>query len=358
MRHDLSALANIVFCAVGIWVSFFYWGILQEKLSTKTYFIDGQQKRFKSFWILNGTQGLCASLVALVAMIFNSWTAPASHKRPLRIFSMPWSSLVLVGWAVLVGPQFGYASMQHLSFPVVLTVKMCKLIPILLVGIFWHGQKYPLSKVLNVVCITAGVVGMVLLAEEKHDSDKVSSWLGVILCLINVVIDGYSNSTQDAIEKKHALGGFGIMFGTNAAVVGCTLLVLVTLELATPYAKPLLAGTPLAGYFRSEVSDAYAFLSASPEALSDLFAMGLSNAIGQIFIFRALSRFGSLTATALTLTRKVGSVFISIYAHDHQFVPGQWVSLILVVVGVIGDTWLNIRGKPKSADAATKHKHH
>ena len=354
MKAQLVELLNLLFCATGIWLCFFYWGVLQERISTKPYTVNGEKKVFTGMFVLNIVQAAAACVVALVGIIYAAVSASSSKKKGDEEKSVGLRAIVtrfgIIGITIFIGPQFGYASIRRLSYPMVLTVKMCKMIPILAVGMLWHRVRYPMKKILNVVLITSGVVGMVLLAEEKHKASRDSSLLGVILCAINLMFDGYTNSTQDVVHKQWNWHGPKIMFGSNIAVVVWSTLYLGVVEVLHAAGK---MPVELIEFAPPELSKSIAFFIASPDALHDVVLMGFVGACGQFFIFRAISSFGSLTTTALTLTRKVGSVFVSIYFNDHVLAYGQWVSLFFVVIGVILDTWFNITSKKPAPSSPT-----
>jgi UDP-galactose transporter B1 len=57
-------------------------------------------------------------------------------------------------------------------------------------------------------------------------------------------------------------------------------------------------------------------------------------AVGQIFIFITLAKFGSLILIMVTVTRKMMSMLISVFLFGHELTNGQWLALILVFGGI------------------------
>ena len=60
--------------------------------------------------------------------------------------------------------------------------------------------------------------------------------------------------------------------------------------------------------------------------------LGLSGAIGQIFIFLTISLFDCYLLTIITTTRKFFSVVYSNFRFGHDFTQLQWVGAIIVML--------------------------
>ena len=69
------------------------------------------------------------------------------------------------------------------------------------------------------------------------------------------------------------------------------------------------------------------------ELLIKLMLVGLMSALGQIFIFRAATLFGSLTLSIVTTTRKFVTAMLSIILFSHAINVYQGLALGFVVAG-------------------------
>jgi hypothetical protein len=58
-----------------------------------------------------------------------------------------------------------------------------------------------------------------------------------------------------------------------------------------------------------------------PQIAFDTVMIGLSGALGQIFIFFTISLFNCYYLTIITTTRKLFSVFLSSFEFNHHFTP-------------------------------------
>jgi UDP-galactose transporter B1 len=74
-----------------------------------------------------------------------------------------------------------------------------------------------------------------------------------------------------------------------------------------------------------------------------LVALGLSGAIGQVFIFVTIAKFGALTCSIIGLARKITTLVASIYFYGHALNSLQFAGLIISV----GSMVMNFMGKGK-----------
>ncbi len=95
-----------------------------------------------------------------------------------------------------------------------------------------------------------------------------------------------------------------------------------------------------------------AFLLSHPKSLLDVLTFCLCGALGQLFIFLTINKFGALTLTLVTTTRKFFSILISSVssANDHclfgttNIEVTSFSILIQVVLGstLVGQQWLGV----------------
>ena len=61
----------------------------------------------------------------------------------------------------------------------------------------------------------------------------------------------------------------------------------------------------------------------------------LCGAIGQLFIFGTIKKFGSLVNTLICTTRKFFNILLSVLWSGNPLLPQQWVAVTLVFVGLL-----------------------
>ncbi|ORC87960.1 uncharacterized protein TM35_000192040 [Trypanosoma theileri] len=319
------------------------------------------------------------------------------HHDKKTIFSKHRHTLlltILMGFTNAFGSTLGYAAMRRLPYPVVLATKMSKMVPVMLVGFFWYGTRYSLGKCMAAALITGGVLCFYLLEEVHHPHQKSkpnssnsnsnnnssttgpTAWIGFFLLFLNLLTDGFTNSTQDVLVKTQRWTGNQLMVFTNLSSGLWLALVLIALEILHPLTTlwletettPNMQTTlfsPLLMYVDSiirwllrevaplqDFSHTWRFFQRHPDAMYDVAVMSCMNAVGQIFVFRTITLFGTLTLTALTLLRKSGSVVLSILVHGHHVAFGQWLALIAVFAGAVWEGLMHARKTPAKKKTA------
>lgn len=210
--------------------------------------------------------------------------------------------------------------------------KSCKLVPVMLMNILLYRRRFAVHKYLVVGFVTTGISMFMLFADHGSKAQKgaqQSSLFGLLLLLINLLIDGATNSTQDEIFSRYTITGSQLMFIMN---VLATLLTLGALVVPVPTQVALLLGSaPASG---NEFSAALEFIKTYPSVLKDILLFSGAGAIGQLFIFETLSHFGSLTLVTITVTRKLFTMLLSVVVFNHQLTFGQWSGVGIVFAGI------------------------
>ncbi|KAG6429686.1 hypothetical protein SASPL_107738 [Salvia splendens] len=317
----LRRVLLLAFCISGIWSAYIYQGVLQETLSTKRFGLDG--KRFEHLAFLN----LAQSVVCLIwsFMMIMIWSDGGKS-------GAPWWSYWSAGITNTIGPAMGIEALKYISYPAqacvhlelyhacnIVLAKSSKMIPVMLIGALVYGIKYTVPEY---VCSLLVAGGVSLFALSKTSSKTISKLahpnapLGYGLCFLNLAFDGFTNATQDSITARYPkTDAWNMMMGMNLW--------------GTIYNLVFMFGWPGAiGY------DAVQFCQKHPEAAWDIFLYCLCGAVGQNFIFLTISRFGSLTNTTITTTRKFVSIVVSSLLSGNPLSEKQWTSVVMVFFGL------------------------
>ncbi|KAF9123300.1 UDP-galactose transporter [Mortierella sp. 14UC] len=212
---------------------------------------------------------------------------------------------------------FSYAALRHIDYPTMILTKSCKLVPVMLMNILLYRRRFPTYKYVCVGLITCGVAGFMLLAPfDEHKQETVNSSLfGMLLVIINLTIDGITNSTQDQIFQTFKITGQEMMCFMNLFMSG-----FMAIWLLNP--------------FNSELGQALAFCQSHPAVIKDITLFCLCGAVGQCFIFYTLEQFGSLSLVTITVTRKLLTILLSIFAYGHILNVSQWLMIGVVFSGI------------------------
>ncbi|KAI0793165.1 UDP-galactose transporter [Irpex lacteus] len=375
------SFVRLVFCVVGVYSMFLVWAIAQERLSVPFQSITtGSKDKFKSPLFMNTIQSFLSAISALLYLLFrrkplqtlsnlfglHSTSIPSQstpngtsngkahsngsahhHPSPAKRYSPTALLLRYFQCALFItsAAPFGFAALSYITYPAMVLGKSCKLVPVMLMNVLLYRRKFARHKYLVVAMVTVGITMFMGFGKEKPGSSGKSknggelSWstqlIGITYLLINLAIDGATNSTQDEIFARFKVSGQQMMFWIN---VFCTLLTAFISILPLPYI-PVLHPS----HSRTELEGALEFIRTHPDVVSPLAQFALTGALGQLFIFETLQHFGSLTLVTITLTRKLFTMLLSVVVYNHKLTLGQWVGTAVVFAGISVEAWVKRR---------------
>ncbi|KAH7926452.1 UDP-galactose transporter, partial [Leucogyrophana mollusca] len=369
-------------CVSGVYAMFLLWAIAQERLSVPFQSIDGKSNdKFKSALFLGTCQSILSSLSALVYIFIRAKSgstlssllgldapAPATangsaktngsvkhngssntkvfingHKQPAKVpAGSPSSShrkILLLRYLqcstfITLAAPFGFAALSFITYPTMVLGKSCKLVPVMLMNVLLYRRRFAPHKYVVVGLVTLGISVFMGFGNERPkkatNNDEQTPYgqlIGIAYLLINLILDGATNSTQDEMFTRYKVSGQQMMFWINAF---CTLLSATLGTLPLPYIPVL---HPSSGA-QSEFASAIAFVRSHPSIILPLVQFSLTGALGQLFIFETLQHFGSLTLVTITLTRKMFTMILSVVVYNHKLTPGQWLGAAIVFAGI------------------------
>ncbi|KAI7838118.1 hypothetical protein COHA_008049 [Chlorella ohadii] len=313
---QLRSLLALAFCVLGIYASYLTQGVVQETLSTKKFGPQGE--RFSHLSSLNAVQcWVCFLWAGLLLAVFGKSEA-GKDGQP---FTAYWKAAI----TNCVGAACGMQALKYISYPAQVLAKSSKMIPVMLMGTVLHGKRYSLLEYACCLAISAGV-GLFGMKSSSKVTLKLASPnapLGYTLCLVNLVLDGYTNAAQDELHKRYKHG--------SALQMMCWMNFWCGL-----YYVPILL---LSGVGQ----DLLAFCLRHPEAGWDILLFCLCGAVGQLFIFATIKRFGSLVNTLVTTTRKFFNILLSVMWNANPLLPQQWAAVALVFGGLLVSSWTKSR---------------
>ena len=145
------------------------------------------------------------------------------------------------------------------------------------------------------------------------EKDASSQLIGVMLLFISLCFDGGTGAYEDKLMSVHSVGPFDLMYNIQMG-------------------KTILAGIGLIVF-----NQVHVFVQMCQEMGFLLVALGLSGAIGQVFIFVTIAKFGALTCSIIGLARKITTLVASIYFYGHSLNKVQFFGLVIAVGAMIND---------------------
>ncbi|PHU02573.1 UDP-galactose/UDP-glucose transporter 3 [Capsicum chinense] len=250
----------------------------------------------------------------------------------------PWWSYWSAGITNTIGPAMGIEALKYISYPAqacpgeIIKNDSCRDVEVAEKWIYGLTQPQKLGYTIpEYVCSLLVAGGVSLFALSKTSSKTISKLahpnapLGYGLCFLNLTFDGFTNATQDSISARYPkTSAWDIMFGMNLW--------------GTIYNMMFMFGWRNASGY-----EAVQFGKQHPEAAWDILLYCLCGAVGQNFIFLTISRFGSLTNTTITTTRKFVSIVVSSVLSGNPLSQKQWTSVAMVFSGLSYQIYLKWR---------------
>ncbi|KAI0300250.1 UDP-galactose transporter [Russula brevipes] len=360
---------RLAVCVFGVYSMFLVWAISQERLSVPFLSLDGKTSdKFKSPIFLSTCQSALSSTSALVYLFLrrkpgqtlsellglspsmvnangksNGTTNGAvnGHTKTSCLNPVPPDRSVLhslllnyvqCSFFITFAAPFGFAALSHISYPAMVLAKSCKLVPVMVMNVLLYRRTFARHKYIVVALVTAGITMFMGFGGEdgkKHGTKGQGNptlWhsaIGMTYLLINLILDGATNSTQDEIFARYKVSGQQMMLWINLL---CTLLTCLISVLPLPHIPVL---HPSKGG-ESELKNALEFLRTHPTIIYPLAQFALTGALGQLFIFETLQHFGSLTLVTITLTRKLFTMLLSVF----------WAGAGVVFAGISVEAWV------------------
>jgi solute carrier family 35 (adenosine 3'-phospho 5'-phosphosulfate transporter), member B2 len=324
-RWNGKKLRMFLFCFGGLQLSFLLWGLLQERIIKFSYAstlsasdLNGSQvadqhklniaykedlQKFKSsqFLVLtNRLAGLILSSIILLVCNRNnssfavnpSWRKIISDKNWAPLFVCSYSSMsnVLSSW-------FQYESLKYVTFTTQLLAKSSKSVFVMLTGKVVSNKSYKAHEYFSVCLIALGVFLFSDLNNTKSNSEVMYTSFPGLLCLLGYLVsDSFTSTWQDNLNKTHSMSSIALMFITN--VYSC----LFTLVGLTS---------------QNELEESLKFLREHSQITHHVALLSLTSAIGQIFIFVTIKKFGALVFSLIMTSRQVLSIVLSSIIFEH-----------------------------------------
>lgn len=284
-----------------------------------------------------------------------------------------WKPFSVLCFSNAFGSSIGYSAMRLVPYPVFLTAKMAKTFPLMFVGYFFLGNRFPRQRIILCTLLTASIYAFYVLSprspQEKMKNRKsdisptgsTNTWVsshpgevGMLLLWCNLIMDGVTNATQDAFirSQKKRWNGLQLMCVVNMGTCFWLFLAMLLAEL------PIFSSTMDNDFSSSssasssfslsnlwpahDATRSIYFFQRHPEAARDVAILSIVNGIGQFFIFFTITLFGTLTLTVVTLVRKAGSVGVSIVLHGHPVCRAQGAALVAALLCAFCDSALSI----------------
>ncbi|XP_053568722.1 adenosine 3'-phospho 5'-phosphosulfate transporter 1 [Bombina bombina] len=295
---------KLLFCAAGLQVSYLTWGVLQERVMTRTYSsVDGgSRERFRDSQFLVFMNRI---LALTVAGIYCSLAKQPRHGAPMYKYSFASLSNILSSWCQ-------YEALKFISFPTQVLAKASKVIPVMLMGKLISHKTYEYWEYLTAILISVGV-SMFLLSNGGSDRPSgVTTFSGVVLLSGYIIFDSFTSNWQDSLFK-YKMSSVQMMFGVN--LFSCLFTVGSLLE-------------------QGALLEAVRFMMRHPDFAFHAGLLSICSAFGQLFIFYTINKFGAAVFTIIMTLRQALAILLSclLYGHPVSAVGGVGIAVVFLAL--------------------------
>uniref|UniRef100_UPI00398EE638 adenosine 3'-phospho 5'-phosphosulfate transporter 2 isoform X2 n=1 Tax=Pristiophorus japonicus TaxID=55135 RepID=UPI00398EE638 len=267
---DFSRTAQFLICVAGVFIFYLVYGYLQELI----FSLEG----FKPYgWYLTLVQFAFYSMFGLVEL-------QLTQDKRRRI---PWKTYMLIAFLTVGTMGLSNTSLGYLNYPTQVIFKCCKLIPVMIGGIFIQGKRYNIIDVSAALCMSFGLIWFTLADSTVTPNFNAT---GIALITMALCADAAIGNVQEKAMKLHN--------GSNSEM-----------HLMQTYG--------------------YAFM------------FSLTGYFGISFVLALIKLFGALVAVTVTTGRKAMSIGLSFLFFSKPFTFHYIWAGLLVLLGI----FLNIYSK-------------
>lgn len=318
-QTTMQIAIKLCFCAGGLYSSYLTWGVLQERIITRSYGADEAGVGGEKFSDSQFLVFINRFSAFLIAGIYLQMKRQQQHSCPFYKYSFCSLSNIMSSW-------FQYEALKFVSFPTQVLAKACKVIPVMLMGKVVSGNKYPLFDWATAAQLGVGT-SIFLLSNHSDDGSGSDTTFSGLLCLMGyMVFDSFTSNWQSEVFK-YKMSSMEMMFGVN--VFSC---IFTSWSLISQ------------GSFATSLG----FMLRHPDFTFHAAVLSCCSAIGQLFIYYTISEFGAVVFTIIMTTRSALAIILSCIIYGHP-VNGQGAFGLFVAFSSLGlRIWYKMQMKKKA----------
>ncbi|KAL7714914.1 UDP-galactose transporter-related protein 1 [Entamoeba marina] len=296
----ISKNLNILLTSISLVVSFLSVGFFAEYLTRETFTV--QNIKFRNTSVLVLFQSTFSALCAYIAIKVYKITPPAI---------IPNKRFIVLSTTYCGAMFFSNQALLYIDYPTQIIMKFCKPITVMLFTIFVSKQYKPRQILFSIVTFT-GISMFMFDKFTSLDTTKYSdnSFLfGILLIFISLISDGVASSQEDIISHKYSIHTLYVMFYSNL------------------YAIPLFI---IISILNGDLFQVFHLMSGDVFFCFIIISYTLCSVLGQYLIYRLISLANALLLVAVTNTRKIITMVISVVVFGHSISSLQVASVVIV----------------------------
>ncbi|XP_074432083.1 adenosine 3'-phospho 5'-phosphosulfate transporter 2 isoform X3 [Larus michahellis] len=286
-------------CVSGVFMFYLIYGYLQELI----FSVEG----FKPFgWYLTLVQFGFYSIFGLIEL-------QLIQDKRRRI---PGKTYMIIAFLTVGTMGLSNTSLGYLNYPTQVIFKCCKLIPVMIGGVFIQGKRYNIADVSAALCMSLGLIWFTLADSTVAPNFNLTVLLGQKRNLHRFCLhmEDFSQENRNSLLPEQVLYSYSIGFVYILFGLTCT----------------------------SGLSPAVTFCSKHPvQTYGYAFLFSLTGYFGISFVLALIKIFGALLAVTVTTGRKAMTIVLSFLFFAKPFTFQYVWSGLLVVLGI----FLNVYSK-------------
>jgi solute carrier family 35 (adenosine 3'-phospho 5'-phosphosulfate transporter), member B2 len=300
----MEIIQRVIFCAVGLNISFSIWGLVQERMLTYPY--NGDYFIYSyGLVFLNRLGGLVLSTV-LMYHYKVTWVS-----SPLYEFSFPSVANMLSSWCQ-------YEALKYVSFPTQMLAKALKLVPVMLMGKFINNKTYETYEYVCGAMIGFGIYLFLSSSESIEfgqdlfgNPESVKGiYCGLVLLSLYLFFDSFTSQWQTRMfELKKEMSPLQMMLVINAFSTAFSFITLVHQE---------------------ELTVSLTFVYNHPAIMFHMLVFTLCSTIGQLYIFYTVKNFGAVVFSIIMSLRILTSILLSCFVYSHPVTELGFIGITIV----------------------------
>lgn len=306
----------LLFCAAGLQGSYLTWGVLQEKIMTQTYRnILQEEGRFKDSQFLVFVNRILALAVSGFSLLI---LYQPRHTVPLYKYCYCSFTNIMSSWCQ-------YEALKFVSFPAQVLAKSCKILAVMCMGklVATKKKSYEYYEYVTAVAISFGMLLFMLSSLDSSDKmGKTTTISGVILLALYLTCDSFTSNWQGVLFDSYKVTSLQMMFGTN--LFSCLFTAVSCLQ---------------QGSFVQSVQ----FMIQFPSFLMDSILLSISSAVGQLFVFYTINKFGAIVFTIIMTIRQGLAILLSCILYSHPISLLGVIGILLVLIAVLLQAYCKLR---------------
>lgn len=314
--------AILIFCFIGLQVSYLSWGILQEKLMTTEYTdAAGSKNKFSDSQFLVFVNRILAFVLSGFYVLC---TRQPAQTAPLYKCSYCSFSNIMSSWCQ-------YEALKYVSFPTQVLAKASKIIPVMLMGKLVSRTKYDLYEYVTAGCISVGMALFLFGNDDMKANSNSTTFSGIVILAGYMIFDSFTSNWQSELYSKYHMSSVQMMCTVN--LFSCLFTSVSLLQQG--------------GFMKS-----LTFMSMYHTFVVDIVILSVCSAMGQFVIFYTVYRFGAVVFVTMMTIRQGLAILLSCLIYSHRVTVVGAFGISMVFISIFVKMYISQRLKAKRKLAA------